>query len=134
MRLEGVVLGRDLVVVEATDEGNLLQDVGLDARNAVEEEDGEDAGGSTEGGADGAPVLEVWLDRCSYWVCVYAFVAMGIVGLHPEEGAGGVLAELGLGDGVAVAPLESAFCASMSVWHRNSGFCERIPRAVLALE
>lgn len=59
MRLEGVVLGCDLVVVEAAEERNLLQDVGLDARNAVEEEDGEDAGGSTEGGADGTPVLVV---------------------------------------------------------------------------
>jgi hypothetical protein len=56
IRSEGVVLGRDLVVVEAADEGHLLQDVGLDAGDAVEEEDGEDAGGSTEGGADGAPV------------------------------------------------------------------------------
>ena len=45
-------------MVEAADEGNLLQDVGLDARNAVEEEDGEDAGGGAEGGADGAPVRE----------------------------------------------------------------------------
>ena len=43
-------------MVEAADEGDLLQDVGLDARNAVEEEDGEDAGGGAEGGADGAPV------------------------------------------------------------------------------
>lgn len=59
MRLEGVVLGRDLVVVEAAEERNLLQDVGLDARNTVEEEDGEDAGGSTEGGADGTPVRVV---------------------------------------------------------------------------
>ena len=58
IRLEGVVLGRDLVVVEAADEGNLLQDVGLNAGDAVEEEDGEDAGGGTEGGADGAPVCE----------------------------------------------------------------------------
>ena len=56
IRLEGVVLGRDLVVVEAADEGDLLEDVGLDAGNAVEEEDGEDAGGGAEGGADGAPV------------------------------------------------------------------------------
>ena len=45
-------------MVEAADEGNLLQDIGLDARNAVEEEDGEDAGGGAEGGADGAPVRE----------------------------------------------------------------------------
>ena len=45
-------------MVEAADEGDLLQDVGLDARNAVEEEDGEDAGGGTEGGADGAPVSQ----------------------------------------------------------------------------
>lgn len=44
-------------MVEAAEERNLLQDVGLDARNAVEEEDGEDAGGGTEGGADGTPVL-----------------------------------------------------------------------------
>jgi len=43
-------------VVEAAEEGNLLQDIGLDARNAVEEEEGEDAGGGTEGGADGTPV------------------------------------------------------------------------------
>lgn len=55
-RLEGVVLGGDLVVVEGADEGDLLKNVGLDARNAVEEEEGEDAGGDTEGGADGAPV------------------------------------------------------------------------------
>ena len=55
-RLERVVLGRDLVVVEAADEGDLLQDVGLHAGDAVEEEDGEDAGGGAEGGADGAPV------------------------------------------------------------------------------
>lgn len=44
-------------MVEAAEEGDLLEDVGLDAGNAVEEEDGEDAGGSTEGGADGAPVV-----------------------------------------------------------------------------
>jgi hypothetical protein len=55
-RLEGVVLGSDLVVVEVTDEGDLLEDVGLDTGNAIEEEEGEDAGGDTEGGADGAPV------------------------------------------------------------------------------
>lgn len=55
-RLEGVVLGGDLVVVEVTEEGNLLEDVGLDTGNTVEEEEGEDAGGDTEGGADGAPV------------------------------------------------------------------------------
>ena len=55
-RLEGVVLGGDLVVVEVTAEGNLLEDVGLDTGNTVEEEEGEDAGGDTEGGADGAPV------------------------------------------------------------------------------
>jgi hypothetical protein len=42
-------------VVEVADEGNLLEDVGLNARDAVEEEEGEDAGGDTEGGADGAP-------------------------------------------------------------------------------
>ena len=42
-------------MVEAADEGHLLQDVGLHAGNAVEEEDGEDAGGGAEGGADGAP-------------------------------------------------------------------------------
>lgn len=58
-RLERVVLGRDLVVVEVADEGDLLQDVGLHARDAVEEEDGEDACGHAEGGADGAPVFEV---------------------------------------------------------------------------
>jgi hypothetical protein len=55
-RLEGVVLGGDLVVVEVAEEGNLLEDVGLDTGNTVEEEEGEDAGGDTEGGADGAPV------------------------------------------------------------------------------
>ena len=55
-RLEGVVLGGDLVVAEVTEEGNLLEDVGLDTGNTVEEEEGEDAGGDTEGGADGAPV------------------------------------------------------------------------------
>ena len=54
--LEGVVFGSDLVVVEAAEEGDLLEDVGLHAGNAVEEEDGEDAGGSTECGANGAPV------------------------------------------------------------------------------
>ena len=43
-------------MVEVADEGNLLEDVGLNARDAVEEEEGEDAGGDTEGGADGAPV------------------------------------------------------------------------------
>ena len=43
-------------MVEAADEGDLLQDVGLHAGDAVEEEDGEDAGGGTESGADGAPV------------------------------------------------------------------------------
>lgn len=43
-------------MVEAAEEGDLLKDIGLDAGNAVEEEDGEDAGGSTEGGANGAPV------------------------------------------------------------------------------
>ena len=45
-------------MVEAAEEGDLLEDVGLHAGNAVEEEDGEDAGGGTEGGADGAPVCE----------------------------------------------------------------------------
>lgn len=50
-------------MVEVADEGDLLEDVGLDARNAVEEEEGEDAGGDTEGGADGAPVRA----RCQ-WV------------------------------------------------------------------
>ena len=44
-------------MVEAADEGHLLQDIGLDAGNAVEEEDGEDAGGDAEGGADGTPVV-----------------------------------------------------------------------------
>lgn len=58
-RLERVVLGRDLVVVELADEGDLLQDVGLHARDAVEEEDREDAGRDTEGGADGAPALQM---------------------------------------------------------------------------
>jgi hypothetical protein len=50
-------------VVEVADEGNLLEDVGLDARDAVEEEEGEDAGRDTEGGADGAPgqLLVGWL-------------------------------------------------------------------------
>ena len=44
------------MVVEGADEGDLLQDVGLDAGDAVEEEDGEDAGRDAEGGADWAPV------------------------------------------------------------------------------
>jgi hypothetical protein len=57
IRSEGVVLGRNLVVVEAAEEGDLLQDVGLDTGNSIEEEDGEDAGGSTEGGGHGAPVF-----------------------------------------------------------------------------
>jgi hypothetical protein len=56
IRSEGVVLRRDLVVVEAAEEGDLLQDVGLDTGNSIEEEDGEDAGGSTEGGGHGTPV------------------------------------------------------------------------------
>jgi hypothetical protein len=56
IRSEGVVLRRDLVVVEAAEEGDLLEDVGLDTGNSIEEEDGEDAGGSTEGGGHGAPV------------------------------------------------------------------------------
>jgi hypothetical protein len=43
-------------VVEVAEEGDLLEDVGLDAGDAVEEEEGEDAGRDTEGGADGAPV------------------------------------------------------------------------------
>ena len=43
-------------MVEVAEEGNLLEDVGLDTGNTVEEEEGEDAGGDTEGGADGAPV------------------------------------------------------------------------------
>ena len=54
-------------MVEAADEGNLLQDVGLHAGDAVEEEDGEDAGGGTEGGADGAPVCEVWSELSAWW-------------------------------------------------------------------
>lgn len=54
-RLEGVVLGSDLLGIERREEGDLLQDVGLDAGNAIEEEEGEDAGGGTEGGADGTP-------------------------------------------------------------------------------
>jgi len=58
IRLERVVLGRNLVVVEVADEGHLLQDVGLHARDAVEEEEGEDAGRGAEGGADGAPARE----------------------------------------------------------------------------
>jgi hypothetical protein len=57
IRSEGVVLRRDLVVVEAAEEGDLLQDVGLDTGNSIEEEDGEDAGGCTEGGSHGAPVF-----------------------------------------------------------------------------
>jgi hypothetical protein len=56
IRSEGVVLRRDLVVVEAAEEGDLLQDVGLDTGNSIEEEDGEDAGGCTEGGSHGTPV------------------------------------------------------------------------------
>jgi hypothetical protein len=52
IRSEGVVLGRNLVVVEAAEEGDLLQD-----GNSIEEEDGEDAGGSTEGGGHRAPVF-----------------------------------------------------------------------------
>jgi hypothetical protein len=64
-RSEGVVLGGDLVVVEVADEGDLLEDVGLDAGDAVEEEEGEDAGRDAEGGADGAPVCaHVLLVRC----------------------------------------------------------------------
>jgi hypothetical protein len=84
-------------VVEAADEGHLLQDVGLHARDAVEEEDGEDAGGGAEGGADGAPV-------CRLELCVPGGLGVleGIAGLHPEESAGSVLAELELGDVVAV--------------------------------
>ena len=94
-------------MVEAADEGDLLQDVGLDARNAVEEEDGEDAGGGAEGGADGAPV----------WVCVRngGFLpgdfGRDLSRLHPEESAGGVLAELELGDLVAVRGIGVSFRA-----------------------
>ena len=99
MRLEGVVLGRDLVVVEVADERNLLQDVGLHAGDAVEEEDGEDAGGGAEGGADGAPVGAGMVRM------VGLRVLNGlerVAGLHPEESAGSVLAELEFGDVVAV--------------------------------
>lgn len=73
-RLERVVLGRDLVVVEVADEGDLLQDVGLHARDAVEEEDGENAGRHAEGGADGAPV-----------VCALDVGNFGLGGLHRWE-------------------------------------------------
>ena len=104
-------------MVEAADEGDLLQNVGLDARNAVEEEDGEDAGGGTEGGADGAPV----------WVCVRngGFLPgdfkKSLSGLHPEESAGGVLAELELGDLVAGGRFGSASRAWIRYWAQLMG-------------
>lgn len=80
MRLEGVVLGRNLVVVEVADEGHLLQDVGLDAGNAVEEEDGEDAGGGAEGGADGAPVVAGMVRMvCSWWIGSVGWVVLLVV-------------------------------------------------------
>lgn len=97
-RLERVVLGRDLVVVELADEGDLLQDVGLHARDAVEEEDREDAGRDAEGGADGAPAMQMsvgvrlllWRDRV-------------VRGVHSGERGGREAAELDLGDRVAGA-------------------------------
>ena len=98
-------------MVEAADEGHLLQDVGLHAGNAVEEEDGEDAGGGAEGGADGTPVLRILLE---WWILPGDFAMLkGIAGfcLHPEEGAGGVLAELELGDLVAVRGIGVSFRA-----------------------
>jgi hypothetical protein len=77
-RLEGVVLGGDLVVVEVAEEGDLLEDVGLDAGDAVEEEEGEDAGRDAEGGADGAPVLRAFVSfgvfRGSSWLAGWLFV------------------------------------------------------------
>ena len=109
IRSEGVVLGRDLVVVEAADEGHLLQDVGLHAGNAVEEEDGEDAGGGAEGGADGAPAQEGTVRGCVRFRGIDDVGEVGFggcldggSGLHPEESAGSVLAELEFGDVVAV--------------------------------
>jgi hypothetical protein len=121
IRLERVVLRRDLVVVEAADEGNLLQDVGLHARDAVEEEDGEDAGGGAEGGADGAPagLLEGCCCCCRYMEDVGGYLEGGL-GLHPEESAGSVLAELDFGDVVAVGHWVS-FCAWIRVFPRLMG-------------
>jgi hypothetical protein len=114
MRLEGVVLGRDLVVVEAAEEGDLLQDIGLDARNAVEEEDGEDAGGGTEGGADGTPVFAFVVsdrvDLLSRRVCGFR------EGLHPDESAGGEAAELELGDFVARSTFGSVHVSLRCAW------------------
>ena len=52
--------------------------------------------------------------------------------LHPEESAGGVLAELELGDLVAVRGIGVSFRAVFPPDDRF--FEERIPRAVLALE
>lgn len=108
-------------MVEAADEGNLLQDVGLDARNAVEEEDGEDAGGGTEGGADGAPVL-VYVRNGGF---LPGDFGRDLSRLHPEESAGGVLAELELGDLVAGGRFGSASRAWIRYWAQSMGhfFC-----------
>ena len=87
MRLEGVVLRRDLVVVEAAKERNLLQDIGLDARNAVEEEQGEDASGGTEGGADGTPVCTCVVREvvrgglAPVWWFIVAYILMRALGV-----------------------------------------------------
>ena len=83
-------------MVEVADERHLLQDVLLHARDAVEEEEGEDAGGSAEGGADGAPVRSV---RMVDWKGVVVGWVSGF--LHPDESGGSEAAELDFGDFVA---------------------------------
>ena len=61
-RLEGVVLGGDLVVVEVTEEGNLLEDVGLDTGNTVEEEEGEETSHAAEASGKNTAVVELEAD------------------------------------------------------------------------
>jgi hypothetical protein len=128
MRSEGVVLGRDLVVVEAANEGDLLENVGLHARNAVEEEDGEDAGGGSEGGADGAPDTKLEVRSFEGVEMGSVFLLAGDV--HSEESAGGEAAELGFGDGVAAERGWLVSCAGGAF----RCFDGHVPRAVLALE
>ena len=56
--LEGVVFRRDLVLEEAADEGDALEDVLLHSRDGVEEEEGEDACCATHAGCQVAAGLD----------------------------------------------------------------------------
>lgn len=60
-RLEGVVLGSNLLDEVVTDDGELLQNVLSYTGNVAKEEEGEDAGDGAEAGCGGATVVSFTL-------------------------------------------------------------------------